>query len=162
MRPGHTTLAAVAAQRFDDMRLGVFACDFYRGKTAGFSIATNLASCHFFPRHGLASCLRGPVLLPSRTSGGQRARFLWGTDTKMPRGAPVGTPRGIQALLAEYPGRIHIHSLNPYCLGPLAIFDRSATKKTYTFEGLTPFRGSKVYAITPRNPSHNFPAPRCV
>ena len=51
------TLAAVAAQRFDDMRLGVFACDFYRGKSAGFSIATNLASCHFFPRHGLASFL---------------------------------------------------------------------------------------------------------
>jgi len=56
MRPGHTTLAAVAAQRFDDMRLGLFACYFYRGKTAGFSITTNLASCHFFPCHGLASC----------------------------------------------------------------------------------------------------------
>jgi len=56
MRPGQVTLAAVAAQRFDDMRLGLFACYFYRGKTAGFSITTNLASCHFFPCHGLASC----------------------------------------------------------------------------------------------------------
>ena len=95
-RPQQFALAAPLAQGLDHMCLGVLACYFDRGKTAGFCIATNLASCHFFPRHGVRPFLRGPALLPSRASGGQRARLLWNADTKMPQGAPVSTPCGIR------------------------------------------------------------------
>ena len=55
MRVRANSQLASRAQCFDNVCLGVRARLFDRGETAGFSIATDLARCHFFPRHGLAS-----------------------------------------------------------------------------------------------------------
>ncbi len=47
----NTESTALLMQRFDDMRLGMPACFFDRREAAGFSVATDLAYCHLFPRH---------------------------------------------------------------------------------------------------------------